>query len=90
MSSHPLHHPRARSVAAMAWLALCAAAPAAAAPIDLHWPQIHWPLSPPDLLLIGSGGVLVLALALALMRRPTRAPRNPEGPDLRRWKNPPE
>jgi hypothetical protein len=88
MSSHPLHHPRARSVAAMAWLSLCAAAPAA--PIDLHWPQIHWPLSPPDLPLIGSGGVLVLALVLALMRRPTRARRSLEGPDLRWWKNPPD
>ncbi len=90
MSSHTLLNLRPRSVAAMAWLALCAAAPAVAAPIDLHWPQIHWPPSPPDMLLIGSAGVLVLAVALALMRRPSRAPRTPEGPDLRWWKNPPE
>ena len=90
MSSHTLRFLRSRSVAASAWLALCAAAPAVAAPIDLHWPQIHWPPSPPDMLLIGSGLVLVLALGIALTRRPARTSRAPEGPDLRWWKNPPE
>ncbi len=90
MSSHSLLPPRSRAVAATAWLALSAATPAMAAPIDLHWPQLQWPPSPPDMLLIGSGIVLVLALAFALIRRPSRPSRAPEGPDLRWWKNPPE
>ena len=89
MSSHPLFALRPRSVAATAWLALCAAAPALSAPLDFHLPQISWPPSPPDMLLIGSGVVLVIALAFALTRRQTRVPRTPEGEDLRWWKNPP-
>ena len=90
MSSHSLLSRRARAVAASAWFSLSTAAPALAAPLDLHWPQLHWPPSPPDMLLIGSGVVLILALGFALMRRPTRAPHVQEGPDLRWWKNPPE
>lgn len=90
MSSHSLLHLRPRAMAASAWLALSTATPALAAPLDLHWPQLHWPPSPPDVLLIGSGVVLVLALAFALTRRPPRTSRAPEGSDLRWWKNPPE
>ena len=90
MSSHSLFSLPPRAVAASAWLALSAAPPALAAPLDFHWPQLHWPPSPPDLLLIGSGVVLVIALGFALMRRPTRTPHTQEGPDLRWWKNPPE
>ncbi len=90
MSRHSLFSLRPRAVAASAWLALFAAAQALAAPLDLHLPQLHGPPSPPDLLLIGAGVVLVLALGFALMRRPTRTPNAHDGPDLRWWKNPPE
>jgi len=81
-------------------LAACAAGlmtstPVIAAPIDIHWPEITltWPPSPPDMLLIGSGVVLVLVLLFALMRSGSNARRQSppsHGNDLRWWKNPPE
>ena len=66
--------------------------PALAAPIDIHWPEITftWPPSPPDMLLIGSGIVLVLALGFAITRSSLRKePPAPSHEDLRWWKNPP-
>jgi len=63
-----------------------------AAPLDIHWPEISftWPPSPPDMLLIGSGIVLVLALAFAITRSSLRKqPPVVAHDDLRWWKNPP-
>ena len=81
---------RQRITACGAGLAL--STPALAAPIDIHWPEITftWPPSPPDMLLIGSGIVLVLALGFAITRSSLRkeAP-PPSEEDLRWWKNPP-
>jgi len=84
---------RDRMAACAAGLAVSTSA--VAAPIDIHWPDITftWPPSPPDMLLIGSGIVLVLALLFALMRSgSSNAHRQqaPQGPDLRWWKNPPD
>jgi hypothetical protein len=72
--------------------ALALSTPALAAPIDIHWPEITftWPPSPPDMLLIGSGIVLVLALGFAITRSGLRKePPAPSHEDLRWWKNPP-
>ena len=85
---------RRKLAACSAAIAAAASVSAHAAPIELHWPEITlaWPPSPPDMLLIGSGLVLVLGLLFALLRSNTherRAP-PPQGPDLRWWKNPPE
>lgn len=81
---------RARATAAGAWVALATATPALAAPVEFNWPHINltWPPSTPDMLLIGSGVVLILALGFALTGRHTRTPPAPQGPDLRWWKNP--
>ena len=71
---------------------LAFATPAFAAPLDIHWPEITftWPPSPPDMLLIGSAIVLVLALAFAITRSSLRKPPPVAAQqDLRWWKNPP-
>lgn len=89
---------RYRAAPYSAGLALTASTSALAAPIDIHWPDITfaWPPSPPDMLLIGSGIVLVLALLFALMRSggsgrsSPRSQQAPQGADLRWWKNPPD
>ena len=86
---------RHRLAACATGLAVTASTSAFAAPLDIHWPEITftWPPSPPDLLLIGSGIVLVLALLFALMRSGSSGARKheaPQGADLRWWKNPPD
>jgi hypothetical protein len=81
---------RQRITACSAGLVLSTSA--LAAPIDIHWPEITftWPPSPPDMLLIGSGIVLVLALGFAITRSSLRKePPAPSHEDLRWWKNPP-
>jgi hypothetical protein len=85
---------RDRVAACAAGLGVTASTSALAAPIDIHWPEITftWPPSPPDMLLIGSGIVLVLALLFALIRSGSGAHKQhaPQGTDLRWWKNPPD
>jgi hypothetical protein len=88
--SSPFLSWRQRLTALSAGLAL--STPAFAAPLDIHWPEITftWPPSPPDMLLIGSGIVLVLALGFAITRSSLRKPPQVAAQeDLRWWKNPP-
>lgn len=84
---------RQRAAACGAGFAAMASTSALAAPIDIHWPEITltWPPSTPDMLLIGSGLVVVLVLLFAFMRSgSSRSHRPPaaHSPDLRWWKNP--
>lgn len=76
--------------ATAAWLALATATPALGATIQFDWPHFNltWPPSTPDMLLIGSGVIMILALGFALTRRHSRTPPAPHGHDLRWWKNP--
>ena len=82
---------RQRIMACVAGLSVSTSA--LAAPIDVHWPEITftWPPSPPDMLLIGSGIVLVLALGFAITRSSVRKqpPASAHDEDMRWWKNPP-
>jgi hypothetical protein len=60
-----------------------AAAPAFALSLDM--PQLPYP--PQDLLLYGSIGLLVVAVALRLFQEAQRADPTPPAPDLRWWRN---
>lgn len=73
----------ARSMAGAAWLQAAAVTPAWAVPFDV-------PISTPDILLLGSGVVLIVVLAFRLIRSHSAHLTAPQGTDLRWWKNPPE
>jgi hypothetical protein len=62
-------------------LALGAATPAWAAPLDL-------PVPSRELILLASLLLLTIALAARIMQRHSRDDQATEGPDMRWWKNP--